>query len=673
MKAKGLLIGFAVMLCLCTCAQAAQAPYYTMTQDHNDRFVYSQAGYVPDLTLYEFDGKALKRPADIYVADDDTLFIADSGNKRVIHSTRDGEFIASYGESELKTPLGVCVWNNQVYVADETLKKVVAFDLTTGEKTFELGKPTELLYGQENDYRPQAVALDKAGCLYVIVKGNPNGIAQFSRDGVFQGYFGANALTLSAYELFKRAILTEEQLSGMAKNIGSSPTNLAMDDRGLVYTVTGGTSGVKRLSMSGNNTMPDVSEGFEGAVDVAVGAFDNIFVLDQNGYIMEYTRDGRVLFYFAGQDPDRSRSGLFAYARAIDVDSLGYLYVVDRDKATVQRFAITEYARQVHYALSLYQEGLYAESREPWENLLAKNSMFDYAYMGLGRAYYKLGRYDEALTASRLGGDKKGYSDAFWEVRNTYLQENILWLVALIVALVVLIKVWRVLKKKWKPAMAAAAGLSAFGNLRLIRQLRWGNTFLRNPADAFYGVKREKRVSVLSASIMYLLFFAFYMIDKYTCGYLFRTVTEGQFEIGFDLTLVFGGILLFLIAANLICNIRDGEGTIKQMYCSMAYILTPYLVLKPISYACTFVLTQNEAFIITLINFVILLWCALLMVLMIRYLHEYTMKETIVVMLLTVFTMLMMIIALIIIAVMVGQLGDFVTSVWKEAAFFYES
>ena len=60
--------------------------------------------------------------------------------------------------------------------------------------------------------------------------------------------------------------------------------------------------------------------------------------------------------------------------------------------------------------------------------MIRLNSMFDYAQMGLGKAYYKLERYGDALKAFRLGGDKAGYSDAYWEVRNAWAQNNILWL-----------------------------------------------------------------------------------------------------------------------------------------------------------------------------------------------------------------------------------------------------
>ena len=346
---------------------------------------------------------------------------------------------------------------------------------------------------------------------------------------------------------------------------------------------------------------------------------------------------------------------------------------MNRDKELVQRFAITDYAALVHEALALYQDGRYAESREPWEQVLALNSMFDYAQMGLGRAYYKLEMYDEALTASRLGGDKDGYSDSFWEVRNVWLQEHIIAVLGCLVALAVLRALWKRLRVRWSPTRAVANGFHRVGQVPLLAQLHFITYFPRNPADAFYGVKYEKKVSVLSATLLYIALVVIFIVNKYSCAFLFKTVRDGQFDVGMDLALVVGGIALFLIACNLICSIRDGEGTFKQMYCALAYALGPYILLTPLRFVLTFVLTYNEAFLISLVDLVAAVLCLVLIVMMVKSLQDYSFSETFVTLLLTLFTMLMIVIALIIAAALVAQLWEFVSAVWKEAIFYNES
>ncbi len=672
---KGCLLIFTVicLLLVPSRAPADEAPYYTLTETYDGKRVYSQNGYLPEKTYYEFNGTALKRPADLFV-DGDTLYISDEGNKRVIQCTLDGELIRVIGDKKLfSTPAGVYARNGKLYVCDSKEDAVFVFDTESGALLFSLTHPGTALYGLKNAFRPLRIAVDEAGSMYVISKGNTNGIAQFSADGTFQGYFGANSTDISLEEKLKRLTYTQEQLNMLKKNVPSTPTSLAMDERGLVYTVTTGAETVKRLSMSGLNIMPPVSWGFQNAIDLAVSKEETIFVVNEQGYIMEYTRDGRVLFYFGGEDLDRTRIGLFVSTVAIDVDDEGRLYVLDRDKALVQRFEITEYASLVHEALYLYQEGLYAFNQEPWEKVIRLSSMFDYAQMGLGKAYYKLERYDDALRAFRLGGDKAGYSDAYWEVRNAWAQQNILWLIFGIAALILLRKLWKLLKAKWQPAAHLSQSVSRVAELKLLREIRFMGYFPRNPADAYYGVRFENKVSVLSASILYAAMFVIFLVNKYACGFLFKGVQDGHYEIMNDAVLVIGGLLLFLVACNLICSIRDGEGTFRQMYCGLAYALTPYIVLTPIVFGLSFVLTYNEAFIITLLNIISLAGCFILIVMMVKTLQNYSFRETIVTLLLSLFTMLMIVIALVIAAALIAQLWEFLSGVWKEARFYYEN
>lgn len=663
-----------VMLCIPGLAWA-EAPYFTLTQNHTDWLVYSQHGYLPDGTFTAFDELALKSPADVFVYGDDTLFIADEGNKRVIHCDDEGTLLGVFGAGALKNPAGLYARDGRLYVADTGLEQVLVYDVETGTQVFVLEHPRTPLYGLSSAFKPTRVAVDSAGSIYVIGKGNTNGIAQFSADGAFLGYFGANETNLSLWEKIKRLTYTDDQLANLKRNVPSTPTSLDMDARGLIYTVTTGAElgGMRKLNMAGRNILPAVTRGLDFPVDIAVGAVENLFVIDEQGYIMEYTRDGRVMFYFGGEDADRTRTGLFVAASAIDVDSQGNLYAVDRDKGLVQRYARTEYARLVHEALALYQDGFYAQSREPWEAVLTLNSLFDYAYMGLGEAYYKLERYDEALTAFRRGGDKDGYSDAYWEVRNVWLQENILLLAGVVIAALLLLRLWRLLRARVPFLRRATNAVGRVGAMRLPRELRYMAYVPRNPADAFYGVRFEGKVSVLSGTILYAAVFLFYMLRKYGAGFLFKAVEDGQWEVFTDVTLVFGGIALFLMALHLICSIRDGEATFGQMYCGLAYALTPYILLTPLAIGLTYVLTYNEAFVLTLVDIVAIAGCLVLIVMMVRTLNDYSFRETFVTLLLTLFTMLMIIIALFIAVALVAQLWEFITSVYKEASFYNET
>lgn len=649
---------------------ANTAPYTTLTEDYRGMLVSSQAGYLPIGTITKIGDYELNKASDIFIDKEDILYIADTANARVIVCTLRGELISVVGEEILKRPTGIFVnQKGDIYVADPGQEKVIVFS-SNGDVINEYTKPEEPLYGQKNRFVPQKLVVDKAGCIYVISEGNTNGIAQINSYGEFLGYFGANYTRLSLNEIIKRLIFTDAQKEQLKLNVPSSPKNLTIDDRGLIYTVTqgAGRTGLKKFNLAGINILDDTRVD-NNVADVAIGQIENIFVVSSDGYIYEYSREGDLLFLFGGRDDGKNRSGLFVSAVAIDVDSSGNLYVLDSESNKIQIFGKTEYAELVHQALTLYQQGKYIESKEPWEEVLRQNSLFDYANKGLGQAYYKLEQYDEALTAFRLGGDKDGYSSAFWEVRNIYLKDKLFYIFILLILLWIAVKIIKRLNRKYGILRPIEDAIAAIKDITLVRELGFIAYVPKNPADAYYGIKNENKVSILSSTILYILFLVIYVINKYFSGFLFKRIAEGRFELLTDIIAVLGTFALAIISHYLISSIRDGEGKLRDIYCSLAYSLVPYIILKPIAIVLSHMLTYNEGFFITLINIIIYAAIAVLIIIMIKEIHDYPLKETFKNIGLTLFTMMIFVISGIIIVVLVNQVWDFVVTIAKEVSY----
>ena len=142
--------------------------------------------------------------------------------------------------------------------------------------------------------------------------------------------------------------------------------------------------------MAGENLLPPLTRLNNSLVDVAVGQEGIFYTISSLGYIYEYTEEGRLLFFFGGEDKTGSRDAMFGNLVSIAADSQGNIYVLDANKNLVQGFKQTAYAKRLHHALDLWREGLYAQSWEPWQEVLRYNNLFDFAYAGLGKAYYKL-------------------------------------------------------------------------------------------------------------------------------------------------------------------------------------------------------------------------------------------------------------------------------------------
>ena len=203
----------------------------------------------------------------------------------------------------------------------------------------------------------------------------------------------------------------------------------------------------------------------------------------------------------------------------------------------------------------------------------------------------------------------------------------------------------------------------------IVGQVLYCFQMLKNPYDTCYGIKKEKRASILSALVVLFIFFALYVVNKYFAGFLFKRTPDGYYELFNDFLMVFGVFLLLVICCYLVCTITDGESKFRDLFIGCAYALAPMLIFMPIKLALTNVLTFNEQFFITMIDVVSIGWSALLVLLVIMYQNDYTLKKTFGTILLTVFTVLVVVALAVVMYMLISQLVDFVTSIYGEVVY----
>jgi len=210
----------ASMLCVGTSGASA---YQTYTYSISGTPLYSPDAYSPnasiDSTQMGLD-KELKNPSDLVTGADEKVYIADTGNNRIVVLSRYYEyefsissFINSQGNpDELYAPQGVFVTEESIWVCDTKKNRLVEFDL---EGTFKriVDAPESQLFKTNHVYTPVAMAIDQYGRMYVVSSTTYQGIIVMDRDGNFVGFVGAQAPTISAWDLIWRRFRTEEQQS----------------------------------------------------------------------------------------------------------------------------------------------------------------------------------------------------------------------------------------------------------------------------------------------------------------------------------------------------------------------------------------------------------------------------------------------------------------------------
>lgn len=507
-----------------TCVAYADEPYDGYNYDWWEDPVPSQNGYVVDrvITGADLGIGSLTEPADLFISDNEEIYIADTGYKGTLDASMKGRIVITDKDFNLINsveyldfsdiekwladkkeelsekqsqynklsdiyfdgPTGVFVDDGVVYVADNANDRVVSFTVETDGNGVGYGKvikvftrPNADVYDANTTFNPSKVLVDAAGNVYICIKSITKGAVVFSKDGEFNGYFGANRVEATADVLmnaFWKLIFTREQVKKMQRNVPVEISNFDIDSDNFIYTVTESksveTDIIKKLNSAGtnifinlgysDNTFGDaLTKYYRGQTyssqitDVDIGINGTINLLDlKTGRVFQYDDECNLLFIFGGKG---SQKGTFTTVNA--VESLGTnVYVLDGRKASITVFKQTEFGNLVHEAITLFNSGKYDEARGPWEEVLRRDSNYWLAYIGLGNAYLNQGEYETAMEYF-LYNSKMGYNDAFKGWRMNFIRDNFTVIAIVLVGLLVGVYVFASVRGKMRAKKRAEA------------------------------------------------------------------------------------------------------------------------------------------------------------------------------------------------------------------------
>ncbi|WP_167747093.1 YIP1 family protein [Cohnella luojiensis] len=682
MKIKSILFVVVACMLLHPAATLANAPYFTFTIDDSGEPIWTQDAYLPAGIVDGFNiiekNKAgedenvpLSRPEDLFIDTNDEIYVADTGNARIVVFDQQGNYLRTIGKDVLSRPTGVFVDEEGiVYVADYRKEKIYLFG-KDGKVLKEFGKPDSTLYGKNNPFKPRKVIADKRKNLYVVGEGTIQGLIQISQEGEFLGYYGGNKAGFSFIRYLQRIFYTKTQMDKLNKQLPPSATNVAIDREGLVFTSTIATrtNGIKKLNVAGKNLLKDVWT-TSALEDITIDDYGNIYTIDSfRGRITVYDLEGNILFIFGGNDVGSQRLGLFKSPSGIAVSSDGRLFIADKQRNNVTVLKPTEFTRIVQEAIFYYSDGKYVKSEAPWLNVLRLNSMFDLAHNGLGMAAMKQGDFNKGLEEFRVARNKTEYSNAYWEIRRVWLMEHVSKFLIGFVLGIAVIAILRKLYRKFNIGKPVVDGWKSFRNLKLVMQLLHSFRIMRHPVDGFYELEAEKKVSVFSATILLVLLFLVRLFEIYQTNFLFADWDVQKFNIFNEFLRVYVPFFAWIIANYLVSTINDGEGKFKDIYKGSVYALSPYILFAGPVAVMSQGLTQLEAVIYSFLSGLIVAYCAFLMFMMVKEIHGYEIGQSIKNIILTIIGMLIMVMLAFILFGLSSQVMDFVHSMYLEVKY----
>ena len=654
---------------------ASQATSYTYTMDDQSEMVRTQDAYLPDRTITDL---GLSDPEDMIIDDNNQAYIVDTGNRRIVIFDLNTEKVVKVINKQtveskdftgFDTPKGIFRTNEgEIYVADTGAKTVFRFT-----KDFEYvrryDRPTAPIFADTN-YEPSKVAVDSGNNLYIVSEGVYAGIIQLANTGEFLGYFTSNKATLTPQQVFLKIIYTKEQQkkSAALNTLPSTFSNVYVDKKGTAYSVCMGKGGdlLKKHSTNGKNMFNGAIISSDAFTDVTADDNGIIYASDSKGFIWVYTNSGEVIFSLGEQAEDTDISGLFSSLTTIAVDRDGNIWTADGKKGFLQSFTPTEYATTIFKALDEYENGDYDDALKDWNYVLQLNQMSVLAHNGVAKAYFNAEKYDKAMEHFEIAGNRDGYSDAFWEVRNKSIQK---WLGTVLVILIILIALKvligfidrnKIIKKK-KRALG-----KVLKNTPVIGEIGYAFKCAKHPIDRYYDIRVHKNGSMIAATIIYIVFFGVYMLYQTSKGFIYQYTKVEDMDMGAVVVGFFAILILFIVCNYLVTSITDGDGTLKQVYMIPAYGLMPVMICMLATIGMSYVLTYNESFILTVIMIIGLVWSIAVIFEGLSTVHDYDFKNTVVSLLITAVFMLIAAIVVLVVIIMWEQLYDFLLTVGKE-------
>ena len=515
--------------------------------------------------------------------------------------------------------------------------------------------------------------------------GSYEGIMQFDKNGEFQGYFAANKRTLTAFERLQQLVLNEEQINSLTNKIPNAVFNIDINSNDLIYSVTQSGEGsesnvdvqsktensIKLHNMAGTNIL-SVNKFMDDEwnfTDVAAGQNSNSVAVTKTGLIYEYDTDGNLLFSFGGRAVKNESYGLITVASAVAVDDKGIIYVLDSERGILQTFTPTDFATLTHKALYLMNKGKYSEAEKAWQEILKLNGMSKIAHVGYGRTLMRQQQYSKALEHFKFANDRDDYSECFWELRDVWISNNMVWLIlgaVLLISAVLLKK--KFTKKKRRGSVLDIRENKASGAGRVAADLNFSFSMLSHPIDGYYYLKRGIFGSVLSASLIFITALVIFLLDNTCQAFIFNGNPVSQ-SVAVLLILFFICALFWIFGNYMVSTINDGEGSLKNIYILTAYSLIPYVLITPAKVLLTYVFTQNESFFINIMATAAIIWSAVILYVGLMNIHNYNFGETLKNVILTLFIMIIALAAIAIVYLIWTQLVQFFRELFTEVKY----
>jgi len=659
---------------------ASASVYDSYTYNNQDEEVPVQDGYSVAHTISgKGDFGSLAAPSDVAVDEDGYIYVLDSGNNRVVVFDNNFSFVKSIDKFKngkktetLLLPNGIFARNDKLYISDTENSRVLVTD-ENGKVLTILESPDDSAFPADITFKPERLAADGRGNVYVLCAGMYYGAVMYDEEGNYSGFFGSNKVEMTVSDLIEYAwkqLMSQEQRQKMQRFLPMEYSGIDIDENDMVYACSpyeSSDNSIRKINPKGNNVLYAEKE-FGDRDEFVHNNFYDI-TADEDGIIscldtkynriFQYDEDGDLLFILGRTG---SQEGTFSEPIAIAAYGEGLL-VLDRKKQNLTYFEPTDFGSSVRLALRQHSDGEFEKAAESWQKALKENINFEAAYLGLGKNEYFRGNYEKAAEYFRIADNQEWHSKAFKEIRADWFRDNLSWILSAIcvVCLVLFLLLW-----KKSPLHKRAVKLVE--KIHLPDTISEILTTVCHPISGYEDMRRNRSGSPL-AGFLIILIVGVSMVFRIRCtGFRFNDYSQTV-----NLLIVFacavGLILLFTIANWALCVLFESEAHYREIFICTSYSFVPFILSIVVSTLLSYFLCVDEGMILTLVSAIGILWTVILFFFGMKEMHQYTATKTIWSLLLTLVGVVLLLFLLFMITSLVQQMVSFIKTLYTEISY----
>lgn len=632
---------------------------------------------------YNIDSKLLKTSisgvSDIMIADRE-IYLADSGNNRIVVTDLNGNFIRSISSytigditNTFKKPSGLFVTGNgELYIADTENKQIVHLKKDGTFIRCIRVEPMALL-GKNFVFYPIKIAVDSVGRIFAVSRNFNQGLLELNCDGEFVQCLGAPAVSVDLTEYFWRLISTKDQLSRLEEYVPTEFNSVAVDAEDFLLVTSnaysywdyigGNAVSLRKLNALGvdvlktyNGMKPfgDQKLSTQGAyrggstlVDAVPLDYGGFAVLDSNrSKVFVYNSSSQLLFEF-GAPGTVDGTMLAPSAVAFCEDRF---YVVDSGKNCISVFKLTEYGKNLMMTAKLHEEGNYTEEDAVWEKLLLQNCYNINAISGRAMAAFRGNDMKTAMKYFKQVNNKTYYSKAYQRYRREWLNKNFSAMIIIVVSAIAAIYFLKRFLKRTIPPIKEKS---------LLGSIKFSKRMIFHPLAGSWELTREHYGSFAGGCILLggaTLALAF---QSYCTGFVFSGSSAFQISPFVVLIKLLGPVLLYSLCNWCVSSLMDGEATFKQIFMTNCYALTPLIILVPVAVILSNIMVAEEGAFFRTIIIVAYFWVALLLICGNKQMHDYSMGKSLAVLSISILVMAILVFLTLLFLILMQQFGGF--------------